>query len=117
MNNGVIKSEVFYTDHEDVIHHKTSQPTEGLILKRNAELRKNAGAIQDLGAQSGSTWGRQLASIPFITYEWAKRNGFDLDSKDAKFAEKEMHRFLTTTVQGRDCLVQAPTEGRGTWHS
>lgn len=104
--DSVIKSEVHYQEHDGVLTHKTSQPTEGIILDRNAELRKNAGAIRDLGKGSeGGTWGRQVASIPFITYEKAIRDGFQLNSKDKDHAGREMHRFLSTP-EGQMCKVQ-----------
>lgn len=92
--------------HGDEIAHKVSQPTEELILQRNAELRKNEGVIQDLGAQSGETWGRMVASIPFIVFEKAIRDGYQLNHKDADFAGKEMHRFLATP-EGKMCLVRS----------
>lgn len=102
---GVIRSDIIYDDSDDKLIHKTSQPTEDLILDRNAELRKNPGVIQDLGAQTGETWGRQVASIPFIVYEKALRDGFELNHTDHEYAGKEMHRFLQT-VEGRACLVR-----------
>ena len=101
---GVIKSEVFFQNHTDEMIHKTSQPTEKLILDRNAELRKNEGAIQDLGAQSGGTFGRQVASIPFIIYEKAIRQGYELNHRDKDHAGKEMMRFLQSDM-GKACLV------------
>ena len=83
--DSVIKSEVHYQDHTGTLTHKTTQPTEDLILERNAELRKNPGVIRDLGqGQSGGTWGRQVASIPFILYDKAIRDGYKLNSKDQK---------------------------------
>ena len=102
----VIKSEMHYQDHTGVLTHKTSQPSEKIILDRNAEMRKNPGMIRGLGeGQEGGQWGKQLASIPMITYEKAKRDGYDLNSKDQKFAGLEMHRFLQSP-EGRACLVQ-----------
>ena len=72
----------------------------------NAELRKNAGSLRDLGAgQKGGAWGRQVATIPFITYDWALRNNFDLNSTDKAHAGLEMNRFLSTP-EGKACLVQ-----------
>jgi hypothetical protein len=104
--DSVIKSEFHYQDHTDVITHKTSQPTENLILARNAELRKNPGSIADLGAQSGGTFGRLMASIPIIMYEKAKRDGYDLDNRDSYISGREMARYLKS-AEGRTCLVQA----------
>ena len=101
----VFKSEFHYQDHTDDLTHKLTQPTEDLILDRNRELRKNKGAIRDLGAGSeGGSWGRQVASVPMIIYERAIRDGFDLNSKDTAYAGREMQRFLKTTL-GRLCLV------------
>lgn len=105
MNNGVIKSEIFYQPHTETLTHKTTQPTEDLILARNAELRKNPGAIKDLGSQSGGTFGRQVASIPFIMFEKAIRDGYDLNNRDGKIAGLEMTRYLQST-EGKMCLVQ-----------
>jgi len=102
--DNVIKSDVHYQEHTGVITHVTSQPTEGLILDRNKELRKNPGVIRDL-SDNGETWGRQLASIPFVTYEKAIRDGFDLSNTDKQIAGLEMARYLKTP-EGQDCLVQ-----------
>lgn len=104
--DSVIKSEVHYQEHTNTLTHKTTQPTENLILDRNAELRKNPGVIRDLGqGQSGGTWGRQVASIPFILFEKAIRDGYKLNSKDQKLAASEMHRFLQS-AEGKTCLVR-----------
>ena len=102
--DSVIRSDIHYQEHTGVITHKTSQPSEELILKRNRELRRNEGVIRDLGAQSDGTWGRQVASIPFIRFEKAIRDGYQLQHKDAEFAGKEMNRFLRSD-EGRACLV------------
>lgn len=101
----VIRSDLHYQEHTGELTHKTSQPTEDIILARNAELRKNPGVIQDLGAQSGRTWGRQVASIPLIMYEKAIRDGFDLNCKDAKTRSNETSRYLRSD-EGKKCLVQ-----------
>jgi len=102
----VLRSDVHYQEHTGVLTHKLTQPSEGLILDRNAELRKDKGALRDLGqGQEGGAWGRQVASIPFIIYEQAKRDGYDLSCKDAEIAGREMNRFLQTPA-GKACLVQ-----------
>lgn len=104
--DGVFASKLHYQEHEDTLYHELTQPTEDLILARNADLRKAPDALHDLGANSeGGTWGRQVASIPFIIYDEAIRNGFALNHKDADIAGKEMHRFLQTE-KGRMCLVR-----------
>ena len=101
----VIRSDVHYQAHTGELTHKTSQPSEDIILQRNAELRKNPGVIQDLGKQSGSTFGRQVASIPFIMYEAAIRAGYELNAKDAGQRQKEIFRYLKTE-EGKKCLIQ-----------
>ena len=104
--NDVIRSDVHYQDHTGVLTHKQTQPTEDLILTRNAELRKNPGVIKDLGSQGeGGTWGRNVASIPFIMYEAAIRAGFELNSGDGEHRSKELFRYLKTD-EGKKCLVQ-----------
>lgn len=101
-----IRSRIHYQDHTDVMTHVTDQPTEDLILNRNAELRKNPGVIRDLGKGSkGGTWGRQLASIPFVMFEKAKRDGYQLDAPDKDIRSKELFRFLKSE-NGKKCIVQ-----------
>jgi hypothetical protein len=95
--DGVIKSE--FLTHIDEVCHKQTQPSEGLILARNAELRKNPGAIRDM------EWGRMVADIPMNMFEKAIRDGYALNHRDAKFAAREMNRYLQST-EGKLCLVQ-----------
>ena len=101
----VIRSDLHYQEHTGVLTHRTTQPTEDIILRRNAELRKNPGVIQDLGKQSNGTFGRQLASIPFIMYEKAIRDGYELNTGDAEHRSKELFRYLKSD-EGKKCLVQ-----------
>ncbi len=108
MTDPVIRSRIHYQEHTGVITHETTQPTEDVILERNSELRKNPGVIRDLGAGSGDTWGRQVATIPMILFEKAIRKGYDLNSKDSEHAGKELHRFLQSDM-GKVCLVQPNT--------
>jgi hypothetical protein len=106
----VIKSELHHHHGDNTLTHVATQPTEGIILARNAELRKNAGALNDLGANSeGGSFGRLMASIPIIMYDKALRDGYDLNSKDKTVADLEMMRYLGST-EGRMCIVQAPTQ-------
>lgn len=93
----VIKSEVLWDAHDETLHHRTSQPTEGLILKRNKQFRDN-GLIKDL------TFGRLAAVIPMIAWDAAKRQGYDVENPDGKVAGREIHRFLQTDY-GKACLV------------
>ena len=102
----VFKSEVHYQEHTGVLTHKVTQPTEDLILARNAELRKNPGVIQDLGAQgTDGTWGRMLASIPHIMYDRAIRDGYELNHRNAEHRSKELFRYLKSE-EGKKCLIQ-----------
>ena len=104
MDQGIFKSE-FITE-GTVLTHKLTQPTEDIIMARNARLRQNPGVINDFGKNNeGGTWGRWVASIPNIIFEQAIRNGYDLRCKDAKIAAKEMNRFLASPI-GKACLVQ-----------
>lgn len=100
----VFKTDFHFQEHTDTLTAVKTQPTENLILERNKELRKNPGAISDLGGKGDNTWGRHVAAIPLVVYENAKRNGYDLDSKDAKLAAKEMARFLASPI-GRACVT------------
>jgi len=105
---GVIRSEMFMDPSTGVLTHKQTQPSEDIILSRNAELRKNPGSIQDLGAQSGESWGRQIASIPEIMYNRAIRTGFELNHTNQQHAAAEMRRFLATS-EGQKCLIRDTT--------
>jgi len=108
IHEGPIKQEFHYQPHTGVLTAVKTQATENVILARNAELRKNPGALRDLGeGEEGGSWGRQMASIPFIMFQAALKAGFGLTNKDAKYAAREMQRYLATT-EGQKCLVQAP---------
>ena len=99
----VIKSEVDWSG--DTVVHKTTQPTEDLILARNQELRKNPDALNDLGGKGTQSWGRQLASIPIIMWDKAIRDGYKLNHKDKTISERELLRFLQSP-EGKTCLVR-----------
>lgn len=101
--DGVVTSEIKF-EHDHIVH-KTEQPTENIILERNNELRKNAGAINDLGGTGTQTWGRQVASIPFVLWYKAIKDGYQLNAKDSKFANQELFRWLQTP-EGKTCLVR-----------
>jgi len=113
MNNGIVKSELFFQEHTAELVHRTTQPTEDLILTRNSELRKNVGAIRDLGSKSeGGTWGRQVASIPFIKLQEAVKLGYDIFCKDQKIASKELFRYLNSE-EGKPCLIRDLNPNKG----
>ena len=102
--DGVILSK--FDTHLNEVAHIRTQPTEDIILARNAELRKNPGALHDLGARSNEgTWGRFVASIPFNMFEKAIRDGYDLNNRDSDIAAKEINRYLQS-VEGKTCLIQ-----------
>jgi len=105
MNDGIFTSEFHFQEHTETLTRKLDQPSRDFILARNAELRKNPGVIQDLGKQSGESFGRQVATIPMITLYEAIRDGYDLLSKDKDVAAREMNRFLRSP-EGKACLVQ-----------
>ena len=103
--DSVIQSEFHYQEHTDTLTHKTTQASENTILKRNSELRKNDGAIKDLGAESGETWGRQVATIPLIMLYKAEKQGYDVFNRNSEHASKELHRWLQTP-DGQTCLIR-----------
>ena len=82
--DGVIKSE--FLTHIDEVAHKQTQPSENIILARNAELRNNPGSIKDM------EWGRMVASIPMNMFEKAIRDGYALNHYDADVAAAAMAR-------------------------
>lgn len=93
INDGVLRADYVYCNHDDTFTRALTQPTEDLILDRNRELRKNPGALRDLEC------GRQIASIPLNIYYKALRDGYNLNS------DKGMFAFLQTDL-GKACLVQ-----------
>lgn len=95
----VFRSEWHVDAHDGVVHRNLTQPTEDLILKRNAELRKNPGALRDL------SFGRLAASIPMNLFEKAIRDGYQLNSPDKETRQRDMRRFLLTP-EGQTCLVR-----------
>jgi len=102
----VIRSDVHYQAHTGRLTHVQTQPTENLILTRAAELRKNPGVIRDLGAQSSDgTWGRNVATVPFIMFERAIRDGYQLNCPDKDIRAKELNRYLASE-EGKKCLIQ-----------
>ena len=103
--DGQFTTEWRYQEHDGTLTRIYDQPSATRILERNAELRKNPGAILDLGAQSGGTFGRQIASIPEIVFYEALHTGYDLLNSDKVIAEREMNRFLRSGI-GKACLVQ-----------
>ena len=109
MSGDVLVQDFHFQEHTGILTSIITQPTEDIILARNAELRKNTNSLKDLGEGSeGGSWGRQVASIPEIMFYNAINRGFDLLSKDKDVSDKEMQRFLATT-EGQTCLVHDKT--------
>jgi hypothetical protein len=98
MVSGVIRSRVVFDDADNKLYHEQTQPTEDIILEDNANLRKD-NALRDL------SFGRQVASIPFILWDKAVRSGYDLNSPDSDIAAKELMRFLRSP-EGQVCMVR-----------
>jgi hypothetical protein len=105
MNFDPIQNDIVYQPHTNELIGIMHQPTTELIYRRNAELKKNKGALHDLCARSeGGSFGRQIASIPISDYYEAIENGYDLNAKDAQIATREMMRFLNSE-KGQKSLV------------
>lgn len=101
----VFRSKFHFQEHTEELTHELTQPSEDLILERNAELRKNPGVVKDLGkGNEGGTWGRMLCSIPLVMFEKAIRDGYQLNATDAQFKSEEIHRYLKSE-EGKKCLV------------
>lgn len=98
----VIKQTVHYQAHDDTLTTVRTQPTEGLILERNATIRNND-LMGDL------SFGRQLASIPMNLWEAGIRAGFAMNHPDPEIAEREIFRFLNSD-QGKPCLLHEKKE-------
>jgi hypothetical protein len=99
-SDGLIKNEFHFDAHDETMHVKQVQPSEQLILDRNAELRRNKGAVNDLGASEGKAWGRYAASIPWIMYNKVCTEGVYNLQKD-----KDLKKWLRETPEGQSCLV------------
>jgi hypothetical protein len=96
----VYRTKFHFQPHDDTLTTSREQPGADLILERNAELRQD-NSLKDLD------FGRQVASIPFIVYEQAIRDGYQLNAPDSAHAGKEMMRFLKTP-EGQMCMCYTP---------
>lgn len=97
LNDGVFQSKLVYQDHEEKMYHQTTQPTEKMILHRNAELRKNEGALKKNLSM------HYMAEIPMVMVEKARRDGYEILKN-----QDDMRKWLATD-DGRLCLV---TDGK-----
>ena len=100
LSDGIIQNEYYHDAHDETMHVRQTQPTEKLILDRNAELRRNKGAIRDLTGPDGKKWGGMTASIPFIMYSKVMKAGrYNLQD------DEDLNKWLMETPEGRSCLV------------
>lgn len=98
--DGIIQNEYHFSEHDEVLTVRQTQPSEQLIMDRNAELRLNPGARRDLTGNDGKTWGRHQANIPNIIYHKVIAEGkYDLST------ERGIQEWLNGTKEGRACLV------------
>ncbi len=67
LDDGVLVTQLRHCPHEDRLYRNFVQPDRPLILQRNANLRKNPSALNDL------SFGRQELSIPTVDYEALKK--------------------------------------------
>lgn len=86
--DGLYLEEYRVCAHEGKIYRRLSQPDRDLILKRNAELRKNPGVIRDL------SFARHTFSIPKIDFEILKQKYPVLVDGDADSQRKFYVWFL-----------------------
>lgn len=107
MADEIFRSRFVYQPHEDRLYHELTQPTEDLILKQNAELRKNPDAIK----KNGFLGGHWLCQIPANRVEKAIRDGYRLNSPDADIRRKELFRYLQSE-EGQACLVRNEKFGK-----
>ena len=94
----VIKSQFHFQEHTGELTHVRTQPTENLILTQNAEMRKD-NILGDL------SFGRQVASIPFVLWEAGIRAGYAMNSPDPEISQREIFRFLKSDM-GKPCMVR-----------
>lgn len=76
----------------DELVRRVRQPTEDRILDRNAELRKNPGALREL-----SFMGLEL-TIPALHYERLIRTNPDLHSRDAETKTRAWRKFFGSSA-------------------
>jgi hypothetical protein len=88
--DGVLRFDYFESPHEGKVHRRTSQPSADLILNRNAELRKNPGALRDL------SFGRLVLNIPVNDLEMLERKYPELRSPDSTERTAAWARFTAS---------------------
>jgi hypothetical protein len=75
---------------EGVLYRELSQPSRDLILQRNAELRKQPGALRDL------SFGRLALTIPLEDLDALRAKYPDLASRDAGIRSAAWKRFIAS---------------------
>lgn len=99
MNGDPLRIDWHWQPHTDTLTRVQTQPNKPKIYEENHELRKNPDAVRDL------EWGRFVARIPFDDWTAAMRNGYDLQSKDPKTAERELMRYLRSD-EGKLAMIR-----------
>lgn len=85
------------------VGHIFEQKDRDVILERNARLRNNPHALNDL------SFGRQVASIPFEDWQYFLQKNPNYRHMDKKEKEVCMMNFLKFDPIGQACCVQDPT--------
>jgi hypothetical protein len=102
--DGLFKSAI--REEQDHSVHEWSQPSEDLIAHHVQRRRLEPEAVRDLtDEETGETWGRQVASIPFVVWYKAIKDGFQLNHRDTKFANEELWRFMRSE-EGQKWIVR-----------
>lgn len=94
--DGVFKQE--FKQEDGILHRKLTQPSEGIILERNKQVRQNS-ALKDM------SFGRQVASIPLNDYEMLCRQYPELIYGDASQRQNRLMKILSS-VEGKKYMVQ-----------
>ncbi len=74
--------------HENIVTRELTQPDRDLILTRNANLRNNPGAINDL------SFGRQMLSVPLEDMEMLRRKHPELRTTDSQIRSDWWKKFI-----------------------
>lgn len=94
--DGLYKQE--FKQEDDKLHRRLTQPTEGVILERNKQVRQNS-ALRDM------SFGRQVASIPLNDYEMLCRKYPELKHGDAEQKQTRIMKILASS-EGKKYMVQ-----------
>lgn len=87
--DGVFLERFRYQPHEGKLYRELSQPSRSLILERNAQLRREPGAVRDL------SFGRLALTIPLEDWAELREKYPDLASKDPGIKSAAWKRFIS----------------------